>query len=103
MDKIKKVSLSKYFWILSSICFVDLTSTAIGIKTDCLFEANPYLVWTLNIGLWFFVLYKIALQGAGITILEWHYGKTQESVYYKFCIIAYFVGWVSFFVYYNLM
>ena len=103
MDKIKKMSLSKYFWILSIICFVDLALTTIGLQTGVLFEANWMLAWTLKIGLWFFILYKIVLQGVGIAILEWHTRKYKDVYLYKCVIVLYLIIWILFFVYYNFL
>lgn len=98
-----KMKLSKYFWILFSIILVDLASTTIGLYTGVFVEASFLMAWTIDIGIWFFVVYKIMLSGTGLTGLEvfWQRGQLNEWIYP--CVIgAYMVIWFGGIIFYQV-
>jgi hypothetical protein len=95
--------LSKYFWILLCIILVDLISTTWGLYTDVLVEKYILIAWTVDIGLWFFVLYKIVLSGSGLAGLEiiWQRGQLPERLY-QYVIGAYLVIWFGGIIFYQV-
>ena len=98
-----KVELSKYFWILTIIILIDLISTSIGLYTGVLVEAYPLMAWTVDIGIWFFVLYKICLSGIGLVGLEIIYHRDQLSELVYPCVIgAYVVIWSGGIIFYQV-
>ncbi len=101
MCQMKK--LSKYFWILFSIILIDLVSTTIGIYTGLLVEKYILIAWTVDIGIWFFVVYKIVLSGFGLAGLEvfWQRGQLPKRLY-QYVIVAYLVIWLGGIIFYQV-
>ena len=98
-----KVELSKYFWILFSIILVDLISTTVGLYTGLFVEEQYLIRWTVDIGIWFFVLYKIVLSGSGLAGLEifWQRGHLSKRLYQ--CVIgAYLAIWSGGIIFYQV-
>lgn len=95
--------LSKYFWILFSIIMVDLISTTWGLYTGVLVEKYFMMAWTVDIGIWFFVLWKIVLSGTGLAGLEtfWQRGQLDKWIY-PGVIVAYLVLWFGGIIYYQV-
>lgn len=96
-------NLSKYFWILFSLILVDLVITTIGLCTGVLVEEQIFIRWTVDIGIWFFVIYKIVLSGTGLTGLEifWKRGHLPKWTYQ--CVIwAYVVIWIGGIIFYQV-
>lgn len=96
--------MSKYFWILLSIILVDLISTTIGLYTDVLVEEQILIRWTVEYGgIWFFVLYKIILQGVGIAGLEYFWQRDQlPEKLYQYVIGTYLVVWFGGIIFYQV-
>ena len=94
---------SKYFWILFSIILVDLLSTTVGLYTGVLVEKYILIAWTVDIGIWFFVLYKIVMSYTGLIGLEifWQRGYLSKRLY-QFPIVAYVVIWSSGIIFYQV-
>ena len=96
-------NLSKYFWILFSIILIDLASTTIGLYTGVLVEKQILMEWTVDIGIWFFVIYKIVLSGTGLVALEvfWQRGHLSKRLY-QCVIVTYLVIWSGGIIYYQV-
>lgn len=96
--------MSKYFWILLSIILVDLISTTIGLYTDVLVEEQILIRWTVEYGgIWFFVLYKICLQGFGLAGLEYFWQRDQlPEKLYQYVIGTYLVVWFGGIIFYQV-
>lgn len=95
--------LSKYFWILFSIILVDLVSTTIGLYTGLLVEEQYLIRWTVDIGIWFFIVYKIVLSGSGLAGLEVFWQRDQLSKkLYQYVIVAYLVIWSGGIIFYQV-
>ena len=97
------MKLSKYFWILTGIIITDLIITTWGLYTDVLVEKYFLIAWTVDIGIWFFVLYKIVLSGTGLTGLEifWQRGQLPKRLY-QYVIVAYVIIWVTGVIFYQV-
>lgn len=97
------IKLSKYFWILTGIIFVDLITTTWGIYTGMLVEKYFLIRWTVDIGLWFFVIYKLSVSYLGLSILElaWQRDLFSDRAY-SYVIVAYVVIWVVGVIYYQV-
>lgn len=97
------MKLSKYFWILFTIILIDLVSTTVGLYTDVLVEKYILMAWTVDIGIWFFVVYKIALSGSGLVGLEvfWQRGHLSKRLY-QYVIVAYVTIWSGGIIYYQV-
>ena len=95
--------LSKYFWILFSLIFFDLVSTTVGLYTGTLVEKNILMEWTVDIGVWFFIVYKIVLSGSGLAGLEffWQRGNLFKRLY-QFVIVAYVAIWSGGIIFYQV-
>ena len=95
--------LSKYFWILTGIISVDLISTTWGLCTGVLVEKSLLMAWTVEIGIWFLVLYKIVLSGIGLAGLETFWQRDQlDKWIYPGVIVTYLVIWFGGIIYYQV-
>ena len=95
--------LSKYFWILTGIIFADLIITTWGLYTGVLVEQYFLIRWTVDIGIWFFVVYKLSLSYFGLSILEYAWQRDLFSNRaYLYVIVAYVVIWTIGVIYYQV-
>ena len=95
--------LSKYFWILTGIIFADLIITTWGLYTGVLVEQYFLIRWTVVIGIWFFVIYKLSLSYFGLSILEYAWQRYLFSNRaYLYVIVAYVVIWTIGVIYYQV-
>ena len=93
---------SKYFWILTGLIFFDLITTTWGLYTGLLVEQYFLMRWTVDIGIWYFVLYKLSLSYLGLSFLEWTWQRDEFSDRsYSYVIAAYVVIWTVGVIYYQ--
>ena len=95
--------LSKYFWILTGIIFADLIITTWGLYTGVLVEQYFLIRWTVDIGIWFFMIYKLTLSYVGVFVLEyaWQHDLFSNRAY-SYVIWAYVVIWTIGVIYYQV-
>jgi len=85
----------RYCIILSSICLLDIASSAFGIRIGLLYEFNPLLSWMVPYGLIKYITFKLTLNFICIAAIEYGYRVTSRRSYYLIAIYGYAVVYFS--------